>query len=139
MQLYLTESVLTSDWTLHDFTTALQHLVSPSNDGQIEVVNRCLETYLSCFSSHMPQGNVQMALYGRAPSTIATYIPRTARLQVVERSCCSLVHNQSQLQFLTCTQFGHLLKICSSARERKFHPKYIFNASNTGYFELGDL
>jgi hypothetical protein len=77
----------------------------PQSDGQTEVVNKCLETYLWCFASNKQHQWVQWlplvewwyntsyytitkmtlyeAVYGQRPPTITTYLPGTSKVQYI--------------------------------------------------------
>jgi hypothetical protein len=90
----------------------------PQTDGQTEVVNRCLETYLRCFTGDKPKEWVHWlpwaewwynttyhsatkmtpfeAVYGRAPPTIPTYTTGSSMVDHVDR----VLHDRAQISRL---------------------------------------
>ena len=78
----------------------------PWSDGQTKVVNKCLETYLRCFSSYKQHQWVQWiplaewwyntfyhtttkmtpyeVAYGQCPLTFTTYIPTKSKVQYID-------------------------------------------------------
>lgn len=80
----------------------------PQTDGQTEVVNRCLQTYLRCMTSERPRDWVNWlplaewwyntsyhtaiqttpyaVVYGQAPPTHLPYLPGASQVEAVDRS-----------------------------------------------------
>ena len=104
MHLHGIPKSILSDWGTTIHMTSSYHLQS---DGQTEVVNRCLETYLRCFASEQPRqwscwipwtefwyntnfhtsiGTTPFeAVYGRKPPTVMQHIPGEIKVEVVAR------------------------------------------------------
>jgi hypothetical protein len=80
----------------------------PQTDGQIEVVNKCLETYLRCFASEKKNQWAQWlplaewwyntsyhtttcmtpfeAVYGQKPPSVLSYLPGVSKVQAVDQT-----------------------------------------------------
>jgi hypothetical protein len=80
----------------------------PQTDGQTEVVNKCLETYLRCFASEKQHQWAQWlplaewwynttyhtstrmtpfeAVYGQKPPSVLSYLPGTSKVQAVDQT-----------------------------------------------------
>jgi hypothetical protein len=80
----------------------------PQTDGQMEVVNKCLETYLRCFASEKKNQWAQWlplaewwyntsyhttthmtpfeAVYGHKPPLVLSYLPGTSKVQAVDQT-----------------------------------------------------
>jgi len=80
----------------------------PRTDGQTEVVNKCLETYLRCFAFEKQHQWAQWlplsewwynttyhiatrmtpfeAVYGQKPLPILSYLPSTSKVQAVDQT-----------------------------------------------------
>jgi hypothetical protein len=80
----------------------------PQTDGQTEVVNKCLETYLRCFASEKQHQWAQWlplaewwynttyhtatrmtpfeAVYGQKPPSVLSYLPGTSKVQAVDHT-----------------------------------------------------
>jgi hypothetical protein len=80
----------------------------PQTDGQTEVVNKCLETYLRCFASEKQHQWAQWlplaewwynttyhtttrmtpfeAVYGQKPLSVLSYLPGTSKVQAVDQT-----------------------------------------------------
>jgi hypothetical protein len=93
---------------LHGTQLYLRTAHHPQTDGQIEFVNKCLETYLRCFSSERKHRWAQWlplvewwyntyyhttthmtpfeALYGQNPPSILSYMPMVLKVQEVEKN-----------------------------------------------------
>jgi len=65
--------------------------MSTSYHGQSEIVNKCLETYLRCFSQDRPthwHASIKLTpyevVYGVPPPRLLTYVPGTTQVDAVE-------------------------------------------------------
>nr|KYP34553.1 Retrovirus-related Pol polyprotein from transposon 297 family [Cajanus cajan] len=92
---------------LQGTTLRMSSTYHPETDGQTEVVNRCLETYLRCFISEQPRAWSQWVswaelwynttfhistkstpfevVYGRNPPSLTHYLPGETRVEAVAR------------------------------------------------------
>lgn len=104
---------------LQGCTLNLSTAYHPQSDGQTEVVNRCLETYLCCMSSDKPQAwskwlplaeycynttyhsatmtTPYEVLYGQQPPIHLPYLPGETKIQVVAKC---LEERETMLQML---------------------------------------
>ncbi|GJS82365.1 transposon Tf2-1 polyprotein [Tanacetum coccineum] len=105
---------------LQGTTLSMSTAYHPQSDGQTEVLNRCLEDYLRCFTSHNPRTWLQYlplaewcyntswhsaikmtpfeAIYGRSPPSLLDYIAGTSNVDAVDALLRSRTELISQLQ-----------------------------------------
>ena len=110
----------------------------PQSDGQIEVVNRCLEQYLRAFTSdhphqwlsHLPWAELcynttfhsaigmtlHQALYGSNPRLLPTYTPGSASADDVDLTLVNRQEIQQQLQENLVRAQHHMKKYADSKR-----------------------
>ncbi|GJR51102.1 transposon ty3-G gag-pol polyprotein [Tanacetum coccineum] len=87
----------------------------PQTDGQTEVVNRCLEGYLSYHSS-IATTHFE-ALYGQPPPVHVLYVGGLSNVDVVDRSLTAREEAIELLKF-------HLQVTIRQGKQNKFSPKY---------------
>ncbi|KZV25320.1 peroxidase 64 [Dorcoceras hygrometricum] len=100
---------------------AMSSAYHPESDGQTEVLNRCIETYLRCFTSEQPRNwsawihwaeycyntSFQTAagmspfevVYGRKPPTIIRFLPGESKVAAVSRDLSDRDEILRQLKF----------------------------------------
>jgi hypothetical protein len=132
---------------IQGITLAMSSAYHPQSDGQIEIVNKCLEHYLRCYAGEQPKSwSVWLAmaeywyntnyhassqftpfeiLYGRKPTRLVEFVPGTTRNQAVEENL------KSREQILSLLKHNLL-----AAQERQ---KYQYDKKHTERsFNVGD-
>jgi hypothetical protein len=102
----------------------------PESDGQTEVVNRCLETYLRCFIGDQPKGRVLVQspfaiVYGRPPPSLVRWVQGETRVEAVQKEIMERDEAIRQLR-------DHLLR----AQERMKH--FADKKRSDKSFEIGE-
>jgi len=112
----------------------------PESDGQTEVLNRTLETYLRCFSSEQPKswshflswaeywyntsfhGAAQKSpfeiVYGRPPPSISRFIPGETIVEAVAQDLMTRDEALSQLKFHLARAQEHMTKYANKHRKQ---------------------
>ncbi|OMO96556.1 reverse transcriptase [Corchorus capsularis] len=126
---------------LQDTSLKMSTAYHPQTDGQTEVLNRCLETYLRCFASdkprlwskflHWAEWSYNTAthsatgfspfevVYGRPPPTIASYVIGQTKIAALEDS---LLERQNILNELK-TNLAHAQNRMKMQADRKHSEK----------------
>lgn len=124
-------------------TLAFSSSYHPQTDGQTEVLNRCLETYLRCFVSEEPQQWTRFlslakfwyntshhsaigmtpfeALYGRAPPSLTSYVAGSSKIAAIDEN---LAKRSDILQLLKNNlhraQHRMIQQVNSKRRDKEF-------------------
>ncbi|KAK1435415.1 hypothetical protein QVD17_01178 [Tagetes erecta] len=114
----------------------------PESDGQTEVINRCLETYLRCFAVDQPKswafwipwaefwynstfhastGTTPFeSVYGRRPPTVFQFIPGEIRVESVARDLQDRDEALKQLK-VHLANAQHSMKLQADKKRREVH------------------
>ncbi|KAD5803509.1 hypothetical protein E3N88_14869 [Mikania micrantha] len=128
---------------LHGIQLALSTAYHPQSDGQTEVVNRCLETYLRCMVMDKPSNWVKwlplaefwyncnfhtalgitpfQALYGYPPPIFVPYVPKDVRVAAVNELLTDREATIRLLQFALTRAHNRMKQLADKRRsDREF-------------------
>nr|KYP71834.1 Retrotransposable element Tf2 [Cajanus cajan] len=86
----------------------------PETDGQTEIINKCLETYLRCFCSEQPKTWVNWK-----PPTLVQYVTGETKVESVEKELIDRDEALRQLRYHLQRAQGHIKKYAD--RKRSHH------------------